>query len=203
MKRLKLQKAVERETVREQAAELQIDSEKKKLLELEEAISPRVLEQSRSSEKLAKFKGMRYAIKVVDGADLETRFMAGQLRFMLNMAHWTEDPSMLSLGQYGPTDEEGITIEYNPRIAVMEGNVQPDAVTDDQASTLMDILRENKIKFWELARGLSTSKPGLPPSVIIIHVGLKPVRSYFINERGIAPDSKGNKIGGNSWQGTP
>lgn len=190
---------VARVTAEAENAKKSAEDERIARLKLEEDISPRIVEQGNSSEELKQFHGMKYALKVVADADLETRRTVGQIRELLNMANWTEDKDLLSLAQAQQTDD-GITIEFNPRIAAVEGNISPDAVTDVQAGTLKDILRRNKIQCWSYPRGLSNTKPGLPALSIIIHVGLKPLGTYFTDKRlnELPAGPGGNRIGGNA-----
>lgn len=163
-------------------------------------IAPRILEQASSSKKLNAFKGTQYALKVVDGADLETRRTAGQLRLMLSMAGWKEDRSLASLSNSLPV-EEGLEVEYNSSMGVLRG-MPPENSTDEVGIVLMDVLRQNKISSRRRPRGLSTTMPLLPGHTIIIHVGLKPIGTYFMQKRidAGAKDQNGNSILGNTQQ---
>jgi hypothetical protein len=57
-----------------------------KNLELEKAVSPRILEQGLTSHKLKRFADVE--VLVVSPSDFEPKRTAGQIRAMLNMAGW-------------------------------------------------------------------------------------------------------------------
>jgi hypothetical protein len=174
------------------------EKERTARLNLEEDISPRILEQSTSSERLRSFAGTKFAIKVVEGPDLETRRTAGQIALMCNMAGWTRDDSLAALSTL-PAFEEGLEVEFNARLGVLRG-MPPANSTDEVGSALLEIFRQNKIQANMWPRALSTTMPPLPGQVIIIHVGLKPLSDYFLKVRiGTGgKDENGNSILGNS-----
>ena len=179
-------------------AHLAADKEREARLKLEEAISPRILEQAASAKTLGAFTGMRFAIKTVNGADLETRIFAGQIRVLLSMAHWTEDASLASLSIAKNTDE-AVTVEYNSRLGVIERHTPAADSTDGEGVALLEIFQQNKIQSWMYPRGLSDTMPPLPGHTIIIDVGLKPIGTYFATERlqGAPEGVNGNKALGN------
>ena len=180
-------------------ATIAADKERTARLQLEEDIAPRILEQFNSSEKLKPFRGLRYALKVVEGADLETRRTVGQIRIMLQMAEWKEDVSVAGLSN-APSVDEGIEVEYNPILAVLTRAIPPEDSADEAAVTLMQVLKDNKMRSTRWPRGLSITKPPLPGPMVIIHVGLKPLGEYFLQKRVNegSRDKQGNSVLGNS-----
>lgn len=176
----------------------QVEQERTARLNLEEDISPRILEQSTSSERLRGFPGTKFAIKIVDSPDLETRRTAGQIALMCNMAGWARDDSLAVLST-APTLDEGLEVEFNARLGVLRGMPPADS-TDEVGTELLEIFRQNKIQAKMWPRALSTTMPPLPGHVIIIHVGLKPLGSYFVKRRTYptSGNENGNKIFGNS-----
>jgi hypothetical protein len=166
-------------------------------LKLEQDISPRILEQANSSKALRSFRGIQVAIVPVEGADLETRRTAGQIALMCQMSNWTMDENLARLSN-AVFSGEGLEVEFNTNPAISR-SVSPDDSTFEAAGVLLDIFRTNKMPAMMWPRGLSTTMPALPEGVIIIHVGLKPLGNYFLQERTNSgpKDEHGNSVLGN------
>lgn len=136
---------------------LQLEKEKSKRFELEQAVSPRIMEQYKSSKALTALTGVTAIITNVP--DIESQRMAGQLAATLNMAGWK-----IQFSPYTPADvyPDGVIIESNVG-AILEDELGPKA-----AELLLSQLRANKIE--------SRTMPacGLPSNTIVVKVGFKP-----------------------------
>lgn len=137
---------------------------KKQNLELEQAVSPRIMEQYKSSEALKVLTGVTAIITTIP--DLESQKMAGQLATTLNMAGWN-----IQFSPYNPKDiySDGVIIEKNV------GALPKEDIAAKAAELLLDQLKINKIE--------SRTMPAtdLPPNTIVVKVGFKPY-TFFTNK---------------------
>jgi len=154
-------------------AKTRADEERMALLQLENDISPRLIDRpTRFSETMRTFKGIHFATIVINDADLETRLTARQLNELFTEAGWTLDPSLESLAN-APAQEQGLLLEYNPNPAAFRDIPSNDG-TYKAAQAVFDVLQTNKMHVYMWPRGLSVTKPALPLGTLILHVGLKP-----------------------------
>jgi len=136
---------------------LLLEKEKSRRLELEQAVSPRIMEQHKSSNALKVLPGITAIITNVP--DIESQRMAGQLAATLNMAGWR-----IQFSPYNPADiyPDGVIIEKNVG-ALPKHELGPKA-----AELLLSQLHANKIE--------SRTMPArdLPSNTIVVRVGFKP-----------------------------
>ena len=140
-------------------------------LELESAVAPRLINQSKMSSDLSGFQGINYEIIVVP--DFESRRTAGQLRFVLDFAKWKFISQSITDIDTGLLFFDGITIEEN---------IGPLAQNDNgprAAEQLAQALNFQKI----LARTFP-SRETLPINTVVIRVGLKPIGYFLDNTSG-------------------
>jgi len=139
-----------------------LEKEKANRLELEKAISPRVIEQYKFSQALKGFTGVTAIITSIP--DFEAKRMAGQLATVLNMANWKYELAPFDANEIYP---DGVAIERNV-------GAKP---TDDRSSQAADLLlaqlRSNNIE----TRTIAAIK--LPPNTIIIRIGCKPATFFY------------------------
>ena len=149
-------------------ASLKLEKEKTKRLELEQAVSPRIMEQYKSSEALKAFTGITAIITNIP--DIESQRMAGQLAATLNMAGWK-----IQFSPYNPKDiyPDGVIIETNV------GAIPKEDISSKAADLLLIQLQNNKID--------SRTMParGLPADTLVVKVGFKPY-TFFSDK--INPD---------------
>lgn len=136
---------------------LQLEKEKTKRLELEQAVSPRIMEQYKTSEALKVLTGVTAIITNIP--DLESQRMAGQLAATLNMAGWK-----IQFSQYVPSEvySDGVIIETNV------GALPKEDIALKAAELLLTQLKTNKIE----SRTMPAN--GLPLNTIVVKVGFKP-----------------------------
>jgi len=153
-------------------------------LALEKAIKPRILTNvGPGADKLRAFAGLPFV--VVSPSDLETRRMAGQIRIMLGLAGWKEDPSLALKafnGQYGFLD--GISIHGGAGMGSQGIN--------DIRDVLIAVLKDGGIEATAGAPAFGGEQ------ALVIEVGPNPLPpSLRVKLEDIKPDSRGNKyVGG-------
>lgn len=137
--------------------ESKVEKERSSRMELEQAVSPRIMEQYKSSEALKVLTGVTAII--TNTPDLESQRMAGQLAATLNMAGWK-----IKFSPYNPKDiyPDGVVIETNV------GAILKEDVSSKAAELLLTQLKTNKIE----SRTMPAT--GLPPNTMLIKVGFKP-----------------------------
>jgi hypothetical protein len=137
--------------------ESKVEKERNSRIELEQAVSPRIMEQHKSSEALKVLTGVTAIITNIP--DLESQKMAGQLAATLNMAGWK-----IQFAPYNPQDiyPDGVVVETNA------GATPKEDVSSKAAELLLTQLETNKIE----SRTMPTT--GLPPNTMFIKVGFKP-----------------------------
>jgi hypothetical protein len=142
-----------------------VETARQKNLELEDAVSPRVLEQFQSSNKLKSFSGTRYML--ISPADTESRRTAGQVRVIMEQAGW-----VLYDGEWPPSPTffaDGIMIRT--ALPLPGSGENPNPHLFDAERLLADVLTEAGAE----ARPGVTLK-GVPAGIIRIEVGLKPIK---------------------------
>lgn len=137
--------------------ESKVEEERSSRIELEQAVSPRIMEQYKTSEALKILTGVTAIITNVP--DLESQKMAGQLTATLNMAGWK-----IQFSPYDPKEvySDGVIIEKNV------GAVPKEDIAPKAAELLLTQLKNNKIE----CRTHPTID--LPPNTIVVKVGFKP-----------------------------
>ncbi len=137
--------------------ESKVEKERSSRIELEQAVSPRIMEQHNSSEALKVLTGVTAIITNIP--DLESQKMAGQLATTLNMAGWK-----IQFSPYNPKDiySDGVIIESNA------GTLPKEDISSKAAKLLLAQLKTNKIE----SRTMPTTD--LPLNTIIVKVGFKP-----------------------------
>jgi soluble cytochrome b562 len=150
------------------ATESRLEEERRARLEMEEAIAPRLMEQSKSSQNLKPFAGMRALIECVN--DFEARRTAGQIALTLQMAGWTLNPYPFRVGvdESGFFDGVDVVSNTGPRA---EGDRSGEA-----AEVLVEQLKASKIQ----ARRFPTIN--LPFNTLRIRVGLRPITYFWPKE---------------------
>jgi hypothetical protein len=172
---------------------------RKRNLELEAAIAPRLLEQGKSSAALKPFSGIQVFIVVMP--DFEARRLAGQLAIMFDLAAWKlqrpfESDSDLRDGvavQYasGADLESGRGFEFGEsQKAAAEALVAQLAASGIEAKTAWVPTRM-------AVRGI-TRNANIPLEAIVVRVGLKPI-GYFADKRlgALEEGAEGKVIFGN------
>jgi hypothetical protein len=159
----------------ESAAKLEKESEvlRGQNLELEKAISPRVLEEQTTAQALSSFPGVQFV--VISPSDFEPKRTAGQIRFMLDQAKWIRYTAPLFLG-YQIAFFDGV------RVHVLGVSSNSGDLTNKAARALVSVLNENEIVAVEGAPLLRLDEHGaivLPITngslVIVVEVGPKPL----------------------------
>ncbi|MGH6841231.1 MAG: hypothetical protein ACREDV_03950 [Methylocella sp.] len=191
---------VESAKANERAAMLEKEAEelRKKNLDMEAAVSPRILEQRFTAEALKPFSDMSFV--VVSPSDFEPKRTAGQIRFMLLKAGWKKVTENISTFPFPFFD--GVTVHP---ISKMDRSRELDA-----ANALVSILIQNNIAArvgYPQPKVDAQGHPVLPlPSpqgaeatdAILIEVGPKPLPpSLRLNPENIPADPIGIKIWGN------
>jgi hypothetical protein len=161
-------------------------------LELENAVSPRVLEQSKTAETLSKFAGVPFV--VLSPSDFEPKRTAGQIRFVLLQAKWARFTEPLNLPPFPFFD--GVSVHVMGIIS------KPDDPAKAAAVALVLVLNENGITAKEgvpLFRFDAQGHPISPqiqpslnsPNVVVVEVGPKPlpeslkINPPFSSNRGV------------------
>jgi hypothetical protein len=159
---------------------------RQKNLELEKAVSPRILEAAQPAKVLAAFAGMKVAI--VSVPDFETRRFSGYIATMLGMfAHW--EVSMLPPQEDDISD--GIEIEDvsgdrqigTPEHPQTEHNFNARLVqaTDALAAELTKQGIEVNVRHIFPNTGRHKRRT-IPDDTILVKVGMKPT-GYFLEQR--------------------
>jgi hypothetical protein len=178
-----------------------IRTQNDKIIALDEALMPRLLEQNLTAERLSKFKGLPFVI--ISTPESEPKNTAGEIRFMLRQAGWVPYTKALK----SPFDKM-----IRPGVAVLIiGIDMKDVVFDKAAKELVAILNENNIEakgpsslpyfddkgFPEIPQ--SSPQTGLisQPLVIEIEVGPKPPPPSLQLKRSFPADKNGIKVYGN------
>jgi hypothetical protein len=180
----------------EKIAELtnQTEQLRKARLELERAVSPRILEQGLTAQSLRRFSDTLFL--VLSPADFEPRRTAGQIRFMLRHANWK--PFTDPVQALGSPFRDGVEVGL--------WRTMFDERARAAANALVSILNENGIEAkttGSLTGLVDKNDPGLPgkpsaPAVIVVRVGPKPLPASLQLDPGKIPaDPKGNRMFGN------
>jgi hypothetical protein len=170
-------------------------------LELEKAISPRVLGQATTVEALLKFAGVPFV--VVSPSDFEPRRTAAQIRYILDEAKWVRFTEPLNLPPFSFLD--GISVH------VMGVISEPNDPAKAAAQALVSLLNDNGIVAalgFPPMRHDGQGRPILlnhnpvspnPPNVVIVEVGPKPLPESL--KMGPPPGSSG-ALGNKTWGNT-
>jgi hypothetical protein len=169
-----------------------------KILELEKAFSPRVLEQGLTAQALSKFAGVPFA--VVSPSDFEPKRTAGQIRFLLDAAHWLRFTEALRQPFFAYPD--GVTVHIMGTVS------KSNDPASRAAEALVSVLKQNQIEARvgsPLARIDEDGRPVLfipptssaPPNVVVVEVGPKPLPPTLQLSPDIPADERGNKVWGN------
>lgn len=155
-----------------------VETLRAKNLEFEKAVSPRILEQNLTAQKLKQYSGI--SVLVVSPSDFEPKRTAGQIRFMLAQAGWKRLTGLLK------TDSP-----------FFDGVVVHAALSSEHvinaADALVSVLNENGI---EARRGYPVMELG--PSAVLVEVGPKPLPpSLRLKPESVKADEHGNKVWGN------
>ena len=140
-------------------------------LELEKAVSPRVLEQMTTAKALSQFAGVPFV--VISPADFEPKRTAGQIRWVLDQAKWVRFTEPLNLAQFPFFD--GVSVH------VMGGVIKPNDAAQTAAQALISVLNDNGIVAAEGFNPMSPAEqrkmPLSPnsPNVVVVEVGPKPL----------------------------
>jgi len=182
-----------------QVAKLKNDAEalRRQNLELERAVSPRVLEQSLTAAALSRFAGVQFV--VISPQDFEPKRTAGQIRYVLQQAKWAGFTEPLRM-PFPFVD--GVVVHVMGRISKKN---DPAA---EAANALISVLNENGIQsrvgyptpfFDEHGKPIPPiPSPTERPNVLIVEVGPKPLpTSLQLSPDKIPADAKGNKSWGN------
>jgi hypothetical protein len=139
------------------AAAIKIENLRNKNLELEEAVSPRSLEQAVTSHALKQFADVSFL--VVSPKDFEPDRTAGQIRWMLEEARWQKylGPDIL----YKP---------FNDGVLVRSWFAPEGERAEAAGYALIEILNKNGI---EATKGAPIKELG--PNVVYVEVGSKPL----------------------------
>lgn len=143
-----------------------LEEERNSRLEMENAIAPRIMEQSKSSQNLKPFAVMQAIIETVN--DFEARRTAGQIAMTLQMANWKIVGPVVVQDDFGFF--EGVDIETNA------GALPREDRSSEAAESLIAQLEANKIE--------SSRHPAinLPINALRIKVGLKPITYFYPKE---------------------
>lgn len=154
-----------------------IETLRAKNIDLEVAVSPRILEQALTAEKLKPYAGINF--KVISPPDYEPKRTAGQIRFMLSSAGWIRFTSPLS---HNYPFFDGVVVHTNGSQHIREA-----------ADVLISVFNDNGIK----------ARTGFPifdlaPEGILIIVGGKPLpESMELKPENIPANKNGVKSWGN------
>jgi hypothetical protein len=171
------QARVEQERLRKQTAELeqknlatasQLEKERALRVEMEMAVSPRIMEQRQSAKELEPFRGTSVTIESL--AESEPWRTAGQIAWILDTARWNV---LSGMRRYLDATEffDGVTVETNV------GALPPNDRSIQAANALVAVLTKNNIKAHRRPH-----ERQLPPNTLIVRVGLKPTE-YFSGNR--------------------
>jgi hypothetical protein len=158
---------------------------RKENLLLEEAVAPRILEQSAPAQALKRFAGMQVLISAVP--DFESQRFAGYVFEVLKMAEWAP--------QWLPADPDimdGILVEwqggiFNDPDDPTKVDFQWNARGEEAALALSEEFKKQNIeartfRFPPPRRGFPERRPGIPPEAITVKIGVKPAE-YFLEKR--------------------
>lgn len=182
-----------------EAARLSQDAEtlRQKNLDMEAAVSPRIIEQNLTAEALKKWAGVPFV--VINPSDFEPKRTAGQIRFIVEQAKWTRFTEPLPHPFNFP---DGVAVHVMGNVAELN---DPANVA---AAALIALLNENSIQarqgyplFFLNEDGKPIFPvPGAPerPNVIIVEVGPKPLPpSMRLDPLSVRPDKNGGRTFGN------
>jgi outer membrane murein-binding lipoprotein Lpp len=171
---------------------------RKQNLDMETLLSPRILEQNLTAEKLKQFADV--AFLVVSPTDFEPRRTAGQIRFMLEHAGWKKFRGKIAVspGYFG-----GIVV--HPLLKLDRKREM------EAADALVSIFKQNNIAAQigaPMPRANENGEIILPvmrpqdeaglTDAIFIEVGPKPLpTSMELKPENVPSDSRGNKMYGN------
>jgi hypothetical protein len=136
---------------------VQLEKERTKRLELEQAVAPRIMEQQHSSTALKQLKNVSAIISSIN--DIESKRTAGQINATLQMAGWRT-----KIVPYDPKEiyQDGVVVERNV------GRLPKDDNSGKAADELVNQLKKSKIESHRMpARKL-------PKNTIFVKVGFKP-----------------------------
>jgi hypothetical protein len=167
-------------------------------LELEKAVSPRVLERTTTAKALSQFAGVPFV--VISPADFEPKRTAGQIRFVLDQAKWVRFTEPLNLAQFPFFD--GVSVHAMGIIS------KPNDLANTAAQALVSVLNDHGIvatqafpPMWldEQGRPIPPKMPlsSNPPNVVIVEVGPKPLPESLKMRPPSKSDAAGNKTWGN------
>lgn len=179
----------------EEIAKLTLEAEalRTQNLDLERAISPRILEQTLTAKALSKFAGIPFV--VVSTPDFEPKRAAGQIRFMLDQAKWIRFTAPLNLPPY---------VFFDGVVVSVIGAKDDPALSAAQA--LVSVLNENAVVARQGPPDLLRDDQGRPippkvqfssnrPNVLLILVGSKPLPKSLK----MGPPSSSDAAGFKSW----
>jgi len=166
---------------------------RKRNLDFEAAISPRILEQGLTAAALSKFAGV--SALIISPSDFEPKRAAGQIRFMLSSAGWKIARNLTPEERFAFFD--GVVVHVgSPRFSIIrtpagERRIQEElARRREAANSLIEILNKNGI----VAR---SGYPVLDP-VIVVVVGPKPLPATLqLKPEDVPTDARGNRVWGN------
>jgi hypothetical protein len=155
----------------ERAASLEKRAEelKSRNLALEEAISPRILEQVETSQKLKAFSDVSFQVK--SPTDFEPRRAAGQIRYILSKAGWMKRILETSIR---PDYFDGVHVRgwlgYLNKPTIDPSERQGSQRSVAAAAALVNVLNEAGI-----AAALGPPDPDIGPYAVLVEVGPKPL----------------------------
>lgn len=163
----------------ERAAEANLKAENlhRQNLELEKAVSPRILEQNLTAQQLRPFSDVAYL--VISPPDFEPKRTAGQIRFMLWQAGWSRLAGTI---EFPAAFFDGVIVHATVgAISRRPG---------EAADALIAVLNNNGI--------VAKRGPSLRELGILVEVGPKPLPpSLQLKPEGIPSDESGGRTYGN------
>lgn len=184
-----------------EVAKQQTEEVRRQNLEIEQAVSPRILDQSDLSA-LKPFAGSEALILFIP--DFEARRLAGQISLLLDMAGWkvTMRPETVDIRDGVYVEHVWATIKYGDPESSKPERIDADRKLSDvrraKASAIAGVIAQSKI---EVTASYATSAyadkqwtPNLSHEAIRISVGLKPM-TYFTQKR--LEELKAKNPGGN------
>lgn len=147
----------------EQITKLEIEK-----LQLEQALSPRLIDQSKLSSEIKTQADIHFDLITLP--EFETRRTTGQIKVALEMAGWNFNKQIIANVDDGLMMFDGVIVEIN--VGVIE--------TGDNSKKAADLLVAALIAQGIQARTHPSRTP-IPPNTIRVKVGMKPI-DYFLDK---------------------
>ncbi|MFI5012694.1 MAG: hypothetical protein ACHQAY_10120 [Hyphomicrobiales bacterium] len=170
---------------------------RKRNLEAQDALSPKLLEQVHFAEALKPYAGMH--VFVVYSRDFDARRLAGQIADILRRAEWNLEPLLPGPEEEGENIQYGVEVEYVSGPSLPEKEAPPsldfNKSQEAAAATLIEQFKQNRVDaqlhripafaadWWRDNR--------FPLDALVIRIGKKPLT--FTGQQRLDELTKGNR----------